>query len=994
MMPFFKQKSTLAIAILFILLASTVCSFASEVRASELTISQKGLAILSNVAAINIAQYNVESKQVSQKFSYFNALQEDVVSYNLTSSHSQMNVSCTFAKNKLHMLYVLDSEGTPALTKTASNVKEEAQNYLSDYTTYTQESIYTTLSDTLNKVDISKNSTLTLDNIKLKVNVTDDQRTTFSWIYTFNGVDAPEKCVAISYQRGALKFFVDTWDIYTVGGTNVNLSEKGAVDIALQSVKGFSYQLGFGKNATIVRNLNVTCAKFTQLIFCDSIGADNVRGDDNLTLFPMWRIGVGLDKWYPGNVYGVYVDVWADTGEVRLVQEVFSTLPPEMVGNSMFDNSSSVSLNDRATGSTVKSNSLMSVLGLSGLAFAVAVLVFASLRMKSKATLSLKGLPKGRFPKVITGVLCLLLVSVVFFVPISLVNADNTHGSLIFGDRSFGYPSTKPLLEVQYQDMVCSLLSNMFSASGYTTNNFQGSGSTKANVLSQVATSTVYGYDKNVVVYFDHGIGSNVSSGTDGTGDDDGIWHYSVYGDDGHPIYDKDINNAVIVGPGKVNFALINTCMSAGKTAEQYTYDGSRYYYGSSVQGINYNGYAVGMPFAWTNRTVQHKDGNFNVNTNISDDGYHSNTKDSGDQCYIGFPLGSASLSQVVDEQYASHLYGWWVYYFYQYVLYQDISVNQALDLASMDMYGGQYFDQTCLYNNFTASWGPNHTNLDYNSKIAVFGNGDIHLYNWDPSPPPPESPSVTICAMAYYPSIEDEYYCNVPFTFGSYEYQSGYDVHELYLPYGVYSGSVPEIHEDSGFTFRLVSVTVDGVPASGNSFMVPAISGVVHISAFYGFQVNASASSGGSVSPSGSNLCYSEAHFNAVPDTNYVFSYWLLDSTYLSSSADLYFYPTGDCCLQAVFDVYVPPPSGNGTFTIDAHDFQQNPVSTCVWVDDVFVGYSNEELTASYGYHTVTVEVYAGEHQLWGFDNEPVGQEWTTIYVSESPINVEVYYS
>jgi len=43
---------------------------------------------------------------------------------------------------------------------------------------------------------------------------------------------------------------------------------------------------------------------------------------DPLTLYPLWRIRLYLDKLYPGNVYGIYVMLWADTGEIYKVQEM------------------------------------------------------------------------------------------------------------------------------------------------------------------------------------------------------------------------------------------------------------------------------------------------------------------------------------------------------------------------------------------------------------------------------------------------------------------------------------------------------------------------------------------------------------------------------------------------------------------------------------------------------------------------------------------------
>jgi hypothetical protein len=151
---------------------------------------------------------------------------------------------------------------------------------------------------------------------------------------------------------GFLKYFVDTWSLYTVGSTTVNLSKDEAVAIAMQSIKTFSYKVGSGNETFEVKDFKVTRAMVTQLLFCSSIGSGKARGDDALMLYPMWRIGIGLDKFYPGNVYGIYVDIWADTKEVKQIQEVFSTLPPELVGSGLFDDNAAQALD-----SALQSNS-------------------------------------------------------------------------------------------------------------------------------------------------------------------------------------------------------------------------------------------------------------------------------------------------------------------------------------------------------------------------------------------------------------------------------------------------------------------------------------------------------------------------------------------------------------------------------------------------------------------------------------------------------------
>jgi hypothetical protein len=96
----------------------------------------------------------------------------------------------------------------------------------------------------------------------------------------------------------------------------------------MEQAKAYTWDVVVDNETVEVNNFNITATLVKQLVFCNSLNTDNIRSEDCLTLYPMWRIGVGLDKYYPGNVYGIYVDVWADTGQIRDVQEAFSTLDP------------------------------------------------------------------------------------------------------------------------------------------------------------------------------------------------------------------------------------------------------------------------------------------------------------------------------------------------------------------------------------------------------------------------------------------------------------------------------------------------------------------------------------------------------------------------------------------------------------------------------------------------------------------------------------------
>jgi hypothetical protein len=270
----FNRSFCFAAVILCLLLFSVLRSF-PEAYAAEPTIEQKGISILGNVAGLDLTHYSVTSKQ-PQQYLYLNEIKEDVMTYTLQSTSSKLKFFCTFANSKLHILHALETQGTPVMTKASNCVREMAQNYLDDYTAYTKYSLYTELGTMLKGVETNENSTITCGNVKLQVNVAGDY-TTFSWIYTLNGVNAADKCIALGYSNGFLKYFVDTWDLYAVGSMVVNLSEEEAVAIAMQKAKTFSYKVGLGNNTSEVKEFSITRVMVAELVFCSSIGADQPR---------------------------------------------------------------------------------------------------------------------------------------------------------------------------------------------------------------------------------------------------------------------------------------------------------------------------------------------------------------------------------------------------------------------------------------------------------------------------------------------------------------------------------------------------------------------------------------------------------------------------------------------------------------------------------------------------------------------------------------------
>lgn len=143
----------------------------------------------------------------------------------------------------------------------------------------------------------------------------------------------------------------------------------------------------------------------------------------------------------------------------------------------------------------------------------------------------------------------------------------------------------------------------------------------------------------------------------------------------------------------------------------------------------------VGMPLACTGRFVADIDSTdgFNITYYISDDGYGD--PDMGSQVYIGFPDGSASLSQNIPSVQGPTQYHEWVDEFFYSALYDDVSVNDALDSASLELLGW-YFGTSPLQTGFIASWWtPGDPMEEEDCTMAVYGNGNIHLKNYVPPP-------------------------------------------------------------------------------------------------------------------------------------------------------------------------------------------------------------------------------------------------------------------
>jgi len=900
-----KQKMLFITAVLSLLFMSTYTTLIPNVRAAELTAQEKGLVISKDVIGIDTTTYMTNAINYQQD-SYLDVLPQENVHYELKSNDSELKILYTFINGKLHMIHVLENEGTPHLTKTSTDTLEMAESFLGNYRNYSSDSFYGQLQSTLANVEANVNSVKTIGNTKLEV-ATHNDCVTFKWTYTLNGIDAPDKTVALTYENGFLKLFYDSWDLYNIGSTNVNISEEFAADLAMARVKS-------DDETFAVKNFTATGAMVVETVFRSSLVADEARNADLLMLYPMRHVWVSLDKFYPpGNVYGFNVYVWADTGEICHIQERFTTInpPPELVATI-----------DNATKPLIKMDSPVGTLPNSVPIGLIAALVLAIV-LAGTAQIWLakkKGFQTRRFFKAGGVLLCLLMLSILL-VPIATAIATHPYGrATIWGSESTGayrdppgWSWRKHPNEVAEQQDTADDVASSFDWNGYNASNYQGSnglGSEKGAILAQIEDNEL-NYPRVAVVDFDHGNGATELPGFPYDEfhylfeDNYGTRNGSSYDDSGdhlheHAVYDKDIFLATV---GKTFFAFINTCNSA-HVNDSGTFWG---YYDDVTQGLVDGSYykARGMPFAWSNgRKVVNMSTTQNFNTfhHMSNDGY--NDPDDGEFVYIGFLGGSASLSQTVSGSWP--YYHTWVKQFFAYGLIYDMTVNDALDHASASLWSGDLFYQTPLgdEDGFIASWPMykyNETSQEWEWQeeypeepekrrgwLKVYGNGEITLYqplltvNAYDSSSNPISANVTI----------DDVYMGT--TGNSFRVAPGYHTVRV---------------DSSTHTFH----NFTGYPEFDNPVQVSVSSATTVTANYYAnpppqYALSISTGTGGSTTPAAGYHQYTPQRVTvtANPDAGYIFDNWVLDGGNFSENP-ITVTMTSNHTLEACF-VVAPP--------------------------------------------------------------------------------------
>ena len=304
-----KIYITLAIVLIVTSLGAFPVTYAADSDAQDQT-----MVFIENALPVDISKYNVTLKKHStvddppsggiNRQPITRIL--ETVHYILDSYESTLSVNFLVQNNVLLWCKIYVDKGQVISDRPYANLTDGVKVFLEKYQTYTKIDSSNMIA-MLDNVDVTKDSTITIGNTQLTIDIIDRlgiERTCFEWAYMVNGADYGS--LQVSFQKNGI--FVTLRDdraVYTMGDTSVNISSEQAIDIAMKYLLNYSYDM---PNDVTVSGFNVTEDKITTVLATSPMNSLEWR--------PYWKVELPLNQTYPGSVQGIVVFVWANSGEI------------------------------------------------------------------------------------------------------------------------------------------------------------------------------------------------------------------------------------------------------------------------------------------------------------------------------------------------------------------------------------------------------------------------------------------------------------------------------------------------------------------------------------------------------------------------------------------------------------------------------------------------------------------------------------------------------
>ncbi len=268
------------------------------------------IAFLQNVIQLDTGEYQATLlRDTMEQRSDLGGVAEEILSYSLTNSESQIDVILRFRNQKLSQYRAL-FEGSPFYSQPQPyTILDAARGVLERLNSFEDTAYLQKMLEMLDQVEETENAEVVEDNVKLTASIS-GRNAELIWQYTENGVDFSPKSLSLIFESGVLKELSDGWFLFTIETATVTVStEQQAIAIARNAVEDFTWTVDSVKVSGFTVLEEPVLAVFHPTL----------RSGD-LALVPYWEVTLYLDKVYTGGVNRIGVGVWADNGEVRRIR--------------------------------------------------------------------------------------------------------------------------------------------------------------------------------------------------------------------------------------------------------------------------------------------------------------------------------------------------------------------------------------------------------------------------------------------------------------------------------------------------------------------------------------------------------------------------------------------------------------------------------------------------------------------------------------------------
>jgi DNA-binding transcriptional ArsR family regulator len=276
-------------------------------------------AFMQNVTQIACSNYTVSETSDTTDRTDFGGVLEQTIDYSLTSSTSNINIDFRFRDGHFSRYELDQIETSPIFAEVQpNNVIQNAKNILGRYYNYSGDSYLTNMRRLLDTIDVLNNTWAFQGNMALQVAVSGGT-VNFNWMYYENATNGQPiyyqaKGLQMTFQDNVLTVMQDGYFLFTVGSTDLAVSQQQAEAIAENYVSTMTYMI---EGEQVSHFQTVGSPLSVQMV-------PHPRGD-SVALVPYWYIELGLSTTYQGGYNEVGVGIYADSGKVSDVELLSAT---------------------------------------------------------------------------------------------------------------------------------------------------------------------------------------------------------------------------------------------------------------------------------------------------------------------------------------------------------------------------------------------------------------------------------------------------------------------------------------------------------------------------------------------------------------------------------------------------------------------------------------------------------------------------------------------